>query len=81
MDEVEQRFIVKYFFVKGWDNERITVELQSALHSSAVPNSTLKSWIKKFKSGDLSCDDGAGRYSGPHESTHWNIDTGSAEAP
>jgi transposase len=57
MDEVEQRFVVKYFFFKGWGNKKITAELQTTLHDSALSNSTVKRWIRKFKNGDLSCDD------------------------
>jgi hypothetical protein len=42
MDEVEHRFIAKYFFPKRWGNKKITAELQSTLHSSAISNSTVK---------------------------------------
>jgi hypothetical protein len=52
MDEVEQRFIVKYFFRKGGGNKRIRAELQSKLDSSARSNSMVKKWIKKFKTAD-----------------------------
>jgi transposase len=57
LHEVEQTFIVKYFLLKEWGNKGTTAELQSALHSSAISNSTVKRWIKKFKTDDLSCDD------------------------
>jgi transposase len=60
MDEVEQRFVVKYFFIKGWSNKKITAELQTTLHDSALSSSTVKRWIRKFKNGDLSCDDDSG---------------------
>jgi transposase len=56
-DEVEERFIVRYFFLKGLGNKRISAELHSTLHSSAIPNSTVKRWINKFETGDLSCDE------------------------
>jgi histone-lysine N-methyltransferase SETMAR len=57
MDEVEQRFVVKYFFLKGWGNKTITAELQTTFGDSAISNSTVKRWIRKFKNGDFSCDD------------------------
>jgi hypothetical protein len=57
MDEVEERFIVEYFVLKGWGDKRITAELQSILHSSALSNSIVKRCIKKFNTSDLSGDD------------------------
>jgi transposase len=57
MDEVKQRFDVKYFFIKGWDNEKITAELQTTFQDSALSSSTVKRWIRKFNNGDLSSDD------------------------
>jgi transposase len=57
MDEVEQRFVVKYFFIKGWGNKRITIELQTTFHDSDLSSPTVTRWIKKFKNGDLFCDD------------------------
>jgi transposase len=57
MDELEQRFVVKYFFLKGWGNNKISTELQTIFHDSALSSSTVKRWIRKFKTGDLSCDD------------------------
>jgi transposase len=57
MDEVEQGFNVKYFFIKGWCNNKITAELQTTFHDSALSSSAVKRWIRKFKNGDFSCDD------------------------
>jgi hypothetical protein len=57
IDQVEQRFIVKYFFVNGWGNKRIRAGLQRILYSSPVSNGTVKRQIKKFSTGDLSPDD------------------------
>jgi hypothetical protein len=42
MDEVEERFVVKYFYVKGWHNKTISAELQTIFHDSAISNSTVK---------------------------------------
>jgi transposase len=57
MDDLEQSFVVKYFFIKGWGNKKITAELQTNFRDSAVSNSTVKRWIRKFKNGDSSCND------------------------
>jgi transposase len=57
MDEVEQRFVVKYFFIKGWGNKKITAELQATFQDSVLSNSTVKRWVRKFNNGDLFCDD------------------------
>jgi transposase len=57
MNEIEQRFVVKYFHLKGWGNKRITAELESTFQGSALSRATVKRWIRKFKSGDLSCHD------------------------
>jgi hypothetical protein len=57
MDEVEQRFVVKYFFIKGWGSKKITAVLETTFHHSALSRLTVKRWITKFKNGDSSCDD------------------------
>jgi transposase len=45
------------FLPQGKGNKRITAELQTAVQSSGISNSTMQRWITKFKTGDLSCDD------------------------
>jgi transposase len=57
MDEGEQKFVIKYFPIKGWDNKTITAELQTTFHDSDLPSSTVKRWIRKFKNCALFCDD------------------------
>jgi transposase len=57
MDEVESRFAVKYFSIKGWGNENITAEFQTTFRDSAISNSTVKKWIRKIKNGDSSWND------------------------
>jgi hypothetical protein len=57
MDEAEQRFVVKNLFIKVWGNKKITAEIQIAFGGFAVSNSIFKIWIRKFKNGDVSCDD------------------------
>jgi exosome complex RNA-binding protein Csl4 len=57
VDEVEQRFLVTYCYIKGWDKRKIIAELQATFHDSAISHRALKRWISKFKNGDVSCDD------------------------
>jgi transposase len=57
MDEFEQRFIAKYFHLKGRGNKKITAELESTFQGSALSRETVKRELRKFKTGDLSCHD------------------------
>jgi transposase len=57
MDEVEQIFVVNYFFTKGEEHKTITAKLQTAFYDSAPSSLTVKKWMRQFKNGDLSCDD------------------------
>jgi hypothetical protein len=57
MGEVEERFVVKYFFIKGWRNKKITVKLQTTFHDSALSSFIVKRSIRKLKNSDLSRDD------------------------
>jgi transposase len=57
VDEFEQRFIVMYFHLKGWGDKKITAELESTFQGSALSRKILKRWLRKFKTGDLSCSD------------------------
>jgi transposase len=57
MDEIKRRFVVKYFYIKGWGNKKNSAKLQKTFHDSAISNSTVQRCIRKFKNGDFS-DDG-----------------------
>jgi hypothetical protein len=57
MDQIEQRVMVKYFFLKGHGSKLIHKELVSTFHDNAISLSTFKNWLRRFKSGDLSCGD------------------------
>jgi hypothetical protein len=57
MDEFEQRFTFKPLHLKGWGNKRIITELESTFQGSALSMVTVKQWLRKFKSGDLSRPD------------------------
>jgi transposase len=57
MDRIEQRVMVEYFFLKGDGSKLIHKELVSILQDNVISLSTIKNWLRKFKSGDLSCGD------------------------
>jgi hypothetical protein len=51
------------FFFKGHESKLIHKELVNALQDNAISLSTVKNWLRKFKSGDLSCggEEGPGK--------------------
>jgi transposase len=56
-DRIEQRVMVKHFFLKGHGNKQIRKELVSTLQDKVISLSTVKNWLRRFNSGDLSCGD------------------------
>jgi hypothetical protein len=57
MDRIEQRVMMKYFFLKGHGSKIIHKELVSILQDNVISLSTIKNWLRRFKSSDLSCGD------------------------
>jgi hypothetical protein len=57
MDGIEQRVIVNDFFLKGHGSKAIHKELVSTLQDNVTSLSAAKNWLRRFKSGDRSCDD------------------------
>jgi hypothetical protein len=57
MDRIKQRVMVKYFFLKRHGCKFIHKELENTLQDNAISLPTVKNWLKKFKSGDLSSGD------------------------
>jgi hypothetical protein len=55
MDQIEQRVMVQNFFLKGHGSKLIHKELVPAFQDNAISLATLKNWLTRFKSGDLSC--------------------------
>jgi hypothetical protein len=49
MDDVEQRFAVKYFLIKEWGNKTMTAELQTTFRDSARSNSTVNDGSESSK--------------------------------
>lgn len=57
MQKEEQRFVIKYFWLKEWGAKKIHQELVSTLGDDAYGVSQIKIWLQKFRNGDLSCQD------------------------
>jgi hypothetical protein len=57
MERIEQRVMVKYFFLKRHGSKLIHKELASTLQDNAISLSTITNRLKRFKSADLSCGD------------------------
>jgi hypothetical protein len=57
MEEQEQRFVVKFFWLKGWKSKKIHQEWMSTLRDDAYGLSQTKIWLQRFRTGDLLCSD------------------------
>jgi hypothetical protein len=57
MEKEEQRFVIKYFWMKDWGAKRIHQELVITLGDDVYGVSQIKIWLQKFRNGDLSCKD------------------------
>jgi transposase len=57
MHKEEQRFVIKYLWTKGWRSKKIHEELITTLGDDAYHLSQIKTWLQRFKNGDLSCKD------------------------
>jgi hypothetical protein len=55
MEKEEQRFVMKFLWLKGWGTKRIHEELMSTLSDHSYEVSQIKIWLQKFRNGDLSC--------------------------
>jgi hypothetical protein len=57
MEKEEQRFVMEFLWLKGWDAKRIHEELMGTLGDDSYTVSQIKIWLQKFRNGDLSCRD------------------------
>jgi transposase len=57
MEKEEQRFVMKFLWLKGWGAKRIHEELTSTLGDDSYGVSEIKLWLQKFRNGDLFCKD------------------------
>jgi hypothetical protein len=66
MEKSEQRFVVKFLFLKGLGSKAIHTELTAVLGSTVYSLPQIKIWHVRFATGDLSCED----YLKPGRSPH-----------
>jgi hypothetical protein len=57
MEKSGQRFVAKFFFLKGLGSKEIQRKLTAVLGSTAYSLIQIKEWRARFKTGDLSCED------------------------
>jgi hypothetical protein len=57
MEKEEQRFVMKFLWLKGWNAKRTHEELMSTFGDDSYGVSQNKIWLQKFRNGDLSCKD------------------------
>jgi transposase len=57
MEKEEQRFVMKFPWLKDWGTKRIFEELMSRLGNDSYGVSQIKNWLQKLRNGDLSCKD------------------------
>jgi hypothetical protein len=57
MDKSEQRFVVKFFFLKNLSPKMIHRELTTVFGSTVYSLTQIKECRARFKAGDLSCQD------------------------
>jgi hypothetical protein len=55
MEKEEQRFVMKFLWLKSWGAKRIHEELMGTLGDDSYGASQIKIWLQKFRNGDLSC--------------------------
>jgi hypothetical protein len=57
MEKEEQRFVMKFLWLKGWGAKIIHEELMSTLGDDSYAVSRIKIWLQKFRNGDIFCKD------------------------
>jgi hypothetical protein len=57
MEKEEQRFVVKFLSLKGWESKRIHQALINTLGDDPYGLSQIKIWLQRFRTEDLSCGD------------------------
>jgi hypothetical protein len=57
MEKSEQRFVVKFFFLKSIGCKIIHRKLTTVLGSTVCSSTQIKELCARFKAGDLSCED------------------------
>jgi hypothetical protein len=66
MEKAEQRFVVKFFFVKDFGSKIIHRELTAILGSTVYLLTQITEWLARLKPGDLLCKDKCRSRRPPH---------------
>jgi hypothetical protein len=57
MEKRDQRFVIKFLWLRGERPRQIYHELLATLGSGAYSDDSVQYWIARFASGDTSCED------------------------
>jgi hypothetical protein len=57
MQKKEQRFVVKFLWLRGERPRQIYHELLATIGSDACSSDSVQYWVARFASGDTSCED------------------------
>jgi hypothetical protein len=57
MEKHEQRFVIKFLWMRGLASSAIYQELPNTLGSTAYSEDSVENWVQRFVSGDTSCGD------------------------
>jgi hypothetical protein len=66
MEKAEQRFVVKFFFVKDFDSKIIHKKLTAILGSTVYALTQITEWRAHLKAGELLCEDKCRSRRPPH---------------
>jgi hypothetical protein len=54
MEKAEQRFVVEFFWLKGWGSKKIHQELMNTLGDDTYELSQIEIWLQRFRTRNLS---------------------------
>jgi hypothetical protein len=57
MEKEQQRFVMKFLWLKGWSAKKIHAKPMRTLGDDSQRVSQMKIWLQKFRNGDFSCKD------------------------
>jgi hypothetical protein len=57
MEQRQQRFVIKFFWLREYRPRQIHQELLATLGSDAYSEDLVQYWVARFQSGDTSCED------------------------
>jgi hypothetical protein len=57
MEKRQQRFVIKFFWLREYHSRQTHQELFATLGSDAYSEDSVQYWVVHFESGDISCED------------------------